>query len=152
MSPIAVEPASPANTLNRRTTRRWSNASRTLRPRAWKRICAVRGFRARGRRLGFDLSNAQVAKTLRCKVIIVTQAASANRLTKSASTGRCLKRRGRNHGIIINKVLEENIPNCPVRWPRSQAQRIGTARSFRINKIACNPTVGLSVKNCAPNC
>jgi len=87
MSPIASSLISLAISPVVQQTKHSSKNSEGVRPRfVGKRFVRAKAA-SRGRRLSFDLSNAQVAKILAREVIIVTQAASENRLTKFPQPG-----------------------------------------------------------------
>ena len=93
----------------------------------------------------FDLSNAQVAKILGCKVIIVTQGGIGKPIDEVCLNRALFEKEGVEIiGVIINKVLEEKIPEI------TQFVRRGLRRKdlellgvLPHEQILCNPTVDL---------
>jgi BioD-like phosphotransacetylase family protein len=73
----------------------------------------------------FDLSNAQVAKTLGCKVIIVSQGGIGKPIDEVSLNQALFEKEGVEIiGVIINKVLDDKIPEI-TRFVRSGLKRKG---------------------------
>ncbi len=73
----------------------------------------------------FDLSNAQVAKTLGCKVIIVTQGGIGKPIDEVCLNQALFEKEGVEIiGVILNKVHEEKIPEI-TRFVRGGLKRKG---------------------------
>ena len=113
MSPIAVEPDFTRKYLesanNEALVQRIQNAFDRV---AWEKdfvLCEGSGHAGVGS--VFDLSNAQVAKTLGCKVIIVTQGGIGKPIDEVCLNQALFEKEGVEIiGVILNKVLEEKIP------------------------------------------
>ena len=113
MSPIAVEPAFTRKYLesanNEALVKRIQEAFDRV---AWEKdfvLCEGSGHAGVGS--VFDLSNAQVAKTLGCKVIIVTQGGIGRPIDEVCLNQALFEKEGVEIiGVIVNKVLEEKIP------------------------------------------
>jgi BioD-like phosphotransacetylase family protein len=127
MSPIAVEPAFTRKYLQ--------SANRELLVKkiqdsfdrvAWEKdfvLCEGSGHAGVGS--VFDLSNAQVAKTLGCKVIIVSQGGIGKPIDEVCLNQALFEKEGvQIIGVIINKVHEEKIPEI-TRFVRSGLKRKG---------------------------
>jgi len=147
MSPIAVEPAFTRKYLesanNEALVKRIQDAFDRV---AWEKdfvLCEGSGHAGVGS--VFDLSNAQVAKTLRCKVIIVTQGGIGKPIDEVCLNRALFEKEGVEIiGIIINKVLEEKIPEI-VRFVGRGLKRKGLELLGVIphQQMLCNPTVDL---------
>jgi BioD-like phosphotransacetylase family protein len=113
MSPIAVEPAFTRKYLesanNEALVQRIQEAFDRV---SWEKnfvLCEGSGHAGVGS--VFDLSNAQVAKTLGCKVIIVTQGGIGRPIDEVSLNQALFEKEGVEIiGVILNKVLEEKIP------------------------------------------
>jgi BioD-like phosphotransacetylase family protein len=113
MSPIAVEPDFTRKYLqaanNEALVRKIQKAFDRV---AWEKdfvLCEGSGHAGVGS--VFDLSNAQVAKTLGCKVIIVSQGGIGKPIDEVSLNQALFEKEGVEViGVIINKVLEEKIP------------------------------------------
>jgi BioD-like phosphotransacetylase family protein len=93
----------------------------------------------------FDLSNAQVAKTLGCKVIIVSQGGIGKPIDEVALNQALFEKEGVEIiGVIINKVLEEKVPEI-TRFVRSGLKRKGLDLLGVLphEQILAHPTVDL---------
>jgi len=147
MSPIAVEPAFTRKYLesanNEALVQRIQNAFDRV---AWEKdfvLCEGSGHAGVGS--VFDLSNAQVAKTLGCKVIIVTQGGIGKPIDEVCLNQALFEREGVEViGVIINKVLEEKIPEI-ARFVGRGLKRKGLELLGVIphQQMLCNPTVDL---------
>jgi hypothetical protein len=112
MSPIAVEPD-----FTRKYLQAANNESLVKRIQksfdrvAWEKdfvLCEGSGHAGVGS--VFDLSNAQVAKTLGCKVIIVTQGGIGKPIDEVALNQALFEKEGVEIiGVILNKVLGEKV-------------------------------------------
>jgi len=142
MSPIAVEPEFTRKYLqsanNEALVKRIQQAFDRV---AWEKnfvLCEGSGHAGVGS--VFDLSNAQVAKTLGCKVVIVTQGGIGRPIDEVALNQALFEQEGVEIiGVILNKVLEERIRKSPVRPARPQAQGPGTPRRAAPPKTAVQP-------------
>ena len=113
MSPIAVEPAFTRKYLqsanNDELVKRIQGAFDRV---AWEKdfvLCEGSGHAGVGS--VFDLSNAQVARTLGCKVIIVTQGGIGRPIDEVCLNQALFEKEGVEIiGVIVNKVVEERIP------------------------------------------
>jgi BioD-like phosphotransacetylase family protein len=113
MSPIAVEPTFTRKYLqsanNDALVKKIQDAFDRV---AWEKdfvLCEGSGHAGVGS--VFDLSNAQVAKTLGCKVIIVSQGGIGKPIDEVALNQALFEKEGVEIiGVIINKVLEDKIP------------------------------------------
>ena len=113
MSPIAVEPAFTRKYLeaanNEALVKRIQDAFDRV---AWEKdfvLCEGSGHAGVGS--VFDLSNAQVAKILGAKVIIVTQGGIGKPIDEVCLNRALFEKEGVEViGVIINKVLEAKIP------------------------------------------
>ncbi len=147
MSPIAVEPAFTRKYLesanNEALVKRIQDAFDRV---AWEKefvLCEGSGHAGVGS--VFDLSNAQVAKTLGCKVIIVTQGGIGRPIDEVCLNQALFEKEGVEIiGVIVNKVLEEKIPEI-TRFVGRGLKRKGLDLLGVIphQQILCNPTVDL---------
>jgi hypothetical protein len=147
MSPIAVEPAFTRKYLesanNEALVKRIRDAFDRV---AWEKdlvLCEGSGHAGVGS--VFDLSNAQVAKILGCKVIIVTQGGIGKPIDEVCLNRALFEKEGVEIiGVIINKVLEEKIPEI-ARFVGHGLKRKGLELLGVIphEQILCNPTVDL---------
>ena len=147
MSPIAVEPAFTRKYLesanNEALVKRIQDAFDRV---AWEKefvLCEGSGHAGVGS--VFDLSNAQVAKTLGCKVIIVTQGGIGKPIDEVSLNQALFEKEGVEIiGVIVNKVLEEKIPEIS-RFVGRGLKRKGLDLLGVIphQQILCNPTVDL---------
>ena len=147
ISPIAVEPAFTRKYLesanNEALVKRIQDAFDRV---AWEKefvLCEGSGHAGVGS--VFDLSNAQVAKTLGCKVIIVTQGGIGKPIDEVCLNQALFEKEGVEIiGVIINKVLEEKIPEI-TRFVGRGLKRKGLDLLGVIphEQILCNPTVDL---------
>ncbi len=147
MSPIAVEPAFTRKYLesanNESLVKRIEEAFDRV---AWEKefvLCEGSGHAGVGS--VFDLSNAQVAKTLGCKVIIVTQGGIGRPIDEVCLNQALFEKEGVEIiGVIVNKVLEEKIPEI-TRFVGRGLKRKGLDLLGVIphQQILCNPTVDL---------
>ena len=127
MSPIAVEPAFTRKYLqsanNEALVKKIKDAFDRV---AWEKdfvLCEGSGHAGVGS--VFDLSNAQVAKKLGCKVIIVSQGGIGKPIDEDCLNQALFEKEGVEIiGVIINKVLEEKIPDI-TRFVRSGLKRKG---------------------------
>jgi len=127
MSPIAVEPAFTRKYLqsanNEALVKKIQGSFDRV---AWEKdfvLCEGSGHAGVGS--VFDLSNAQVAKTLGCKVIIVSQGGIGKPIDEVALNQALFEKEGVEIiGVIINKVLPEKIPEI-TRFVRSGLRRKG---------------------------
>src|SRR5580692_6064193 len=112
MSPIAVEPAFTRKYLqsanNEALVKKIQDSFDRV---AWEKefvLCEGSGHAGVGS--VFDLSNAQVAKTLGCKVIIVSQGGIGKPIDEVSLNQALFEKEGVEIiGVIINKVLEDKI-------------------------------------------
>jgi len=127
MSPIAVEPAFTRKYLqtanNEALVTRIMDAFDRV---AWEKdfvLCEGSGHAGVGS--VFDLSNAQVAKMLGCKVIIVTQGGIGKPIDEVCLNQALFEKAGVEIiGVILNKVHEEKIPEI-TRFVRGGLKRKG---------------------------
>src|ERR1700691_2489150 len=127
MSPIAVEPdftrkylqSSNNEALVKKITKAFDRV-------AWEKdfvLCEGSGHAGVGS--VFDLSNAQVAKYLGCKVIIVSQGGIGKPIDEVSLNQALFEKEGVEIiGVIINKVTDEKIPEI-TRFVRSGLKRKG---------------------------
>ncbi|MGO8839082.1 MAG: phosphotransacetylase family protein [Limisphaerales bacterium] len=147
MSPIAVEPAFTRKYLesanNEALVQRIEEAFDRV---AWEKdfvLCEGSGHAGVGS--VFDLSNAQVAKTLGCKVIIVTQGGIGRPIDEVCLNRALFEKEGVEViGVIVNKVLEEKIPEI-TRFVSRGLKRKGLELLgvLPYEQMLCNPTVDL---------
>ena len=147
MSPIAVEPAFTRKYLqsanNEALVKRIQDAFDRV---AWEKdfvLCEGSGHAGVGS--VFDLSNAQVAKTLGCKVIIVTQGGIGKPIDEVALNQALFEKEGVEIiGVILNKVHEEKIPEI-TRFVRSGLKRKGLELLgvLPLEPLLAHPTVDL---------
>jgi BioD-like phosphotransacetylase family protein len=147
MSPIAVEPAFTRKYLtsanNEALVKKIQDSFDRV---AWEKdfvLCEGSGHAGVGS--VFDLSNAQVAKTLGCKVIIISQGGIGRPIDEVALNQALFEKEGVEIiGVIINKVLEEKIPEI-TRFVRSGLKRKGLELLGVLphQQILSQPTVGL---------
>jgi hypothetical protein len=127
MSPIAVEPAFTRKYLqsanNEALVKKIQDSFDRV---AWEKdfvLCEGSGHAGVGS--VFDLSNAQVAKTLGCKVIIVSQGGIGKPIDEVCLNQALFEKEGVEIiGVIINKVHEGKIPEI-TRFVRSGLKRKG---------------------------
>ena len=127
MSPIAVEPAFTRKYLTHANNEALVKKIQDSFDRvAWEKdfvLCEGSGHAGVGS--VFDLSNAQVAKTLGCKVIIVSQGGIGKPIDEVALNQALFQREGVEIiGVIINKVHESKIPEI-TKFVRSGLKRKG---------------------------
>src|SRR5476651_2630598 len=147
MSPIAVEPDFTRKYLqssnNEALVRKIQKAFDRV---AWEKdfvLCEGSGHAGVGS--VFDLSNAQVAKILGCKVIIVTQGGIGKPIDEVSLNQALFEKEGVEIiGVIINKVLEEKIPEI-TRFVRSGLKRKGLELLGVLphEQLLSNPTMDL---------
>jgi BioD-like phosphotransacetylase family protein len=147
MSPIAVEPAFTRKYLessnNEALVRRIQSAFDRV---AWEKdfvLCEGSGHAGVGS--VFDLSNAQVAKTLGCKVVIVTQGGIGRPIDEVCLNRALFEKEGVEViGVIVNKVLEDKIPEI-TQFVRRGLKRKGLELLgvLPYEQELCNPTLEL---------
>lgn len=147
MSPIAVESHFTRKYLeaadNEALVRRIQSAFDRV---AWEKdfvLCEGSGHAGVGS--VFDLSNAQIAKLLQAKVIIVTQGGIGRPIDEVALNQALFEKEGVPIlGVIINKVIEEKL-DYVTRFARRGLQRRGLDLLGVIpyQPILCSPTVDL---------
>jgi BioD-like phosphotransacetylase family protein len=147
MSPIAVEPDFTRKYLqssnNEALVKKILKAFDRV---AWEKdfvLCEGSGHAGVGS--VFDLSNAQVAKILGCKVIIVTQGGIGKPIDEVSLNQALFEKEGVEIiGVIINKVLEEKIPEI-TRFVRSGLKRKGLELLGVLphEQLLSNPTMDL---------
>ena len=147
MSPIAVEPAFTRKYLTHANNEALVKKIQDSFDRvAWEKdfvLCEGSGHAGVGS--VFDLSNAQVAKTLGCKVIIVSQGGIGKPIDEVSLNQALFEKEGVEIiGVIINKVHEEKIPEI-TRFVRSGLKRKGLELLGVLphQEILSQPTVGL---------
>jgi BioD-like phosphotransacetylase family protein len=147
MSPIAVEPAFTRKYLthanNDALVKKITDSFDRV---AWEKdfvLCEGSGHAGVGS--VFDLSNAQVAKTLGCKVIIVSQGGIGKPIDEVSLNQALFEKEGVEIiGVIINKVTEEKIPEI-TQFVRRGLKRKGLELLGVLphQHILSKPTVGL---------
>src|SRR5271154_5418920 len=147
MSPIAVEPDFTRKYLqtanNEALVRKIQKAFDRV---AWEKdfvLCEGSGHAGVGS--VFDLSNAQVAKILGAKVIIVTQGGIGKPIDEVCLNRALFEKEGVEIiGVILNKVLEEKIPEI-TQFVRRGLRRKGLDLLGVLphEQLLCNPTVDL---------
>jgi BioD-like phosphotransacetylase family protein len=147
MSPIAVEPAFTRKYLTHANNETLVKKIQTSFDRvAWEKdfvLCEGSGHAGVGS--VFDLSNAQVAKILGAKVIIVTQGGIGKPIDEVCLNQALFEKEGVEIiGVIINKVHEEKIPEI-TRFVRSGLKRKGLDLLGVLphEQLLSNPTVDL---------
>ena len=147
MSPIAVEPAFTRRYLQSANNEVLVKKIRNSFDRvAWEKdfvLCEGSGHAGVGS--VFDLSNAQVAKILGCKVIIVSQGGIGKPIDEVSLNQALFEREGVEIiGVIINKVHVEKIPEI-TRFVRSGLKRKGLELLGVLphEQLLSNPTVAL---------
>ncbi|HEY2328433.1 MAG TPA: AAA family ATPase [Verrucomicrobiae bacterium] len=147
MSPIAVEPAFTRKYLQSANNEALVKKIQTSFDRvAWEKdfvLCEGSGHAGVGS--VFDLSNAQVAKILGAKVIIVTQGGIGKPIDEVSLNQALFEKEGVEIiGVIINKVTTEKIPEI-TRFVRSGLKRKGLELLGVLphHNILSKPTVGL---------
>jgi BioD-like phosphotransacetylase family protein len=147
MSPIAVEPAFTRKYLQSANNEALVKKIQTSFDRvAWEKdfvLCEGSGHAGVGS--VFDLSNAQVAKTLGCKVIIVSQGGIGKPIDEVCLNQALFEKEGVEIiGVIINKVHEEKIPEI-TQFVRRGLKRKGLELLGVLPhlKLLSNPTVEL---------
>ncbi len=147
MSPIAVEPAFTRKYLthanNEALVKKITGSFDRV---AWEKdfvLCEGSGHAGVGS--VFDLSNAQVAKTLGCKVIIVSQGGIGKPIDEVSLNQALFEKEGVEIiGVIINKVHESKIPEI-TQFVRRGLKRKGLELLGVLphQQILSKPTVGL---------
>ena len=147
MSPIAVEPAFTRKYLqsanNEELVKRIQDAFNRV---AWEKdfvLCEGSGHAGVGS--VFDLSNAQVARTLGCKVIIVTQGGIGRPIDEVCLNQALFEKEGVEIiGVIVNKVTEDKIPEI-TQFVRRGLKRKGLELLGVLphEKLLSNPTIDL---------
>jgi BioD-like phosphotransacetylase family protein len=147
MSPIAVEPAFTRKYLqsanNEELVTRIQEAFNRV---AWEKdfvLCEGSGHAGVGS--VFDLSNAQVARLLGCKVIIVTQGGIGRPIDEVCLNQALFEKEGVEIiGVIVNKVTEDKIPEI-TQFVRRGLKRKGLELLGVLphEKLLSNPTVEL---------
>ena len=147
MSPIAVEPAFTRKYLQSANNEALVKKIQTSFDRvSWEKdfvLCEGSGHAGVGS--VFDLSNAQVAKTLGCKVIIVTRGGIGKPIDEVALNQALFEKEGVEIiGVIINKVHESKIPEI-TKFVRSGLKRKGLELLGVLphQEMLSQPTVGL---------
>jgi BioD-like phosphotransacetylase family protein len=147
MSPIAVEPAFTRKYLQAANNEALVKKIQTSFDRvAWEKdfvLCEGSGHAGVGS--VFDLSNAQVAKTLGCKVIIVSRGGIGKPIDEVALNQALFEKEGVEIiGVIINKVMPEKIPEI-TRFVRSGLKRKGLELLGVLphHHTLSKPTIGL---------
>jgi uncharacterized protein len=147
MSPIAVEPDFTRKYLeagrNDALVKKIQNAFDRV---AWEKdfvLCEGSGHAGVG--AVFDLSNAQVAKTLGCKVIIISQGGIGRPIDEVTLSQALFEKEGVEViGVIINKVLQEKLDYI-TEFARRGLKRKGLELFGVIphQPILSNPSLGL---------
>jgi BioD-like phosphotransacetylase family protein len=147
MSPIAVEPDFTRKYLaaanNDALVKRIQKAFDRV---AWEKdfvLCEGSGHAGVGS--VFDLSNAQIAKILRCKVIIVSQGGIGKPIDEVALNQALFEKEGVEViGVVLNKVLGGKVDSI-TDFARRGLKRKGLELLGVIphQRILANPTVGL---------
>jgi BioD-like phosphotransacetylase family protein len=147
MSPIAVEPTFTRKYLqaanNEALVKRIQSAFDRV---AWEKdfvLCEGSGHAGVGS--VFDLSNAQVAKILGAKIIIVTQGGIGKPIDEVCLNQALFEKEGVEViGVILNKVIEEKIPEI-TQFARRGLRRKGLELLGVLphEQILSNPTVDL---------
>jgi len=147
MSPIAVEPAFTRKYLTHANNEALVKRIVTAFDRvAWEKdfvLCEGSGHAGVGS--VFDLSNAQVAKILGAKVIIISQGGIGKPIDEVCLNQALFEKEGVEIiGVIINKVHEEKIPEI-TRFVRSGLKRKGLDLLGVLphEQLLSNPTVDL---------
>jgi len=147
MSPIAVEPAFTRKYLQSANNEALVKKIQTSFDRvSWEKdfvLCEGSGHAGVGS--VFDLSNAQVAKTLGCKVIIVTRGGIGKPIDEVALNQALFEKEGVEIiGVILNKVHESKIPEI-TKFVRSGLKRRGLELLGVLphQEMLSQPTVGL---------
>src|ERR1700690_3814420 len=147
MSPIAVEPAFTRKYLesanNESLVKRIQGAFDRV---AWEKdfvLCEGSGHAGVGS--VFDLSNAQVAKILGCKVIIVTQGGIGKPIDEVALNQALFEKEGVEiMGVMLNKVLPEKVEYIADFARRGLKRRgLELLGVLPYEQILGKPTVGL---------
>src|SRR5208337_4544527 len=147
MSPITVEPAFTRKYLeaanNEALVKRIQDAFNRV---AWEKdfvLCEGSGHAGVGS--VFDLSNAQVAKTLGCKVIIVTQGGIGRPIDEVCLNQALFEKEGVEIiGVIINKVLDAKLEHV-TEFARRGFKRKGLELLGVVphRHLLSSPTIGL---------
>jgi BioD-like phosphotransacetylase family protein len=147
MSPIAVEPEFTRKYLQSANNEALVHRIQAAFDRvAWEKnfvLCEGSGHAGVGS--VFDLSNAQVAKTLGCKVIIVTQGGIGRPIDEVSLNQALFEKEGVEIiGVILNKVLAERIPEI-TQFVRRGLKRKGLELLGVLphQKLLSNPTLEL---------